>query len=335
MTSPKENRTGIDDRGVFLTRFARELLNVEHLTSRLDALGAEACDLVRCQVFFNYIQSGERLELAAYTGVDDALARGMSPLDLENTVCGLVAERGRPVVVENIFPSKHARTEMIGSLGVRAYASHPLFASGEVLGTLAFGTTVRPRFEPEDLILMAALADLLAMAVARSRAEDALARLDQELERQVHERTRVLTRQNELLQDRNTALQEMLSQVERAREEVESNLLHNARTLLEPALRRLGSGVAGARLREVELLRENLGALTSPLSNRLSSAAHGLSPREIEICGMIRAGMSTKEIAPQLGLAPSTVDTHRRRIRKKLGLGGRGVNLAAYLLSLE
>lgn len=338
MDAHVRNGTGAtrsEELAEFLARTARSLLDARPLTPEVQTLGVEACAMVRSQVFFNYMRSEDGFELAAWCGVDDRLARTLSPLNRETTVCGLVAARGRRVVVEDVFPAKHARTELISSLGVKAFACHPLSAAGEVIGTLAFGTTERVRFEDEELVFMESLADLLAMAAARQRAEAALSLLDRELERLVRRRTSALTRQTELLQDRNTALQEMLAQVERAREEVETNLLHNAGALLEPALQRLGAGVSGASLREVELLRENLKALTSPLSRRLSSAAHGLSPRELEICGMVRAGLSSKEIAPLLGLAPSTVETHRRRIRKKLGLTSRSHNLAAYLLSME
>jgi DNA-binding CsgD family transcriptional regulator len=35
---------------------------------------------------------------------------------------------------------------------------------------------------------------------------------------------------------------------------------------------------------------------------------------------MIGAGMNTRDIAPQLGISPKTVATHRENIKLKLGL---------------
>ena len=50
--------------------------------------------------------------------------------------------------------------------------------------------------------------------------------------------------------------------------------------------------------------------------NKLST----LTEREIEIIKLIKNGMTNKEIAEQLFLSPRTVETHRARILKKLGL---------------
>jgi tetratricopeptide (TPR) repeat protein/DNA-binding CsgD family transcriptional regulator len=46
-----------------------------------------------------------------------------------------------------------------------------------------------------------------------------------------------------------------------------------------------------------------------------------LTPTELRVCALIRCDLSTKEIAQMLGTSIRTVDTHRTRVRKKLGLG--------------
>lgn len=45
-----------------------------------------------------------------------------------------------------------------------------------------------------------------------------------------------------------------------------------------------------------------------------------LSPREREVLQLLAEGMTSKEIAAQLDLAASTVETHRKQIMAKLGL---------------
>lgn len=47
---------------------------------------------------------------------------------------------------------------------------------------------------------------------------------------------------------------------------------------------------------------------------------HELSLREIEVIRLIKAGLSSKEIASQLNLSTHTVDVHRHNILKKLKL---------------
>jgi DNA-binding CsgD family transcriptional regulator len=65
------------------------------------------------------------------------------------------------------------------------------------------------------------------------------------------------------------------------------------------------------------------------------SVIPALSAREMRIAVMIKNGMTSEEIASYLHISPETVKTHRRNIRKKLGLIGRGDQLRAYFRSLE
>jgi len=48
-----------------------------------------------------------------------------------------------------------------------------------------------------------------------------------------------------------------------------------------------------------------------------------LSPREAEIVACVREGLSNKQIARKLGIAPTTVKTHLERIFDKLGVRNR------------
>jgi DNA-binding CsgD family transcriptional regulator len=50
------------------------------------------------------------------------------------------------------------------------------------------------------------------------------------------------------------------------------------------------------------------------------SAVETLSDRELEVFEMIGRGRSTSEIAAQLHLSVKTVETHREKIKAKLGL---------------
>ncbi|MCB2376114.1 response regulator transcription factor [Hymenobacter sp. BT635] len=64
------------------------------------------------------------------------------------------------------------------------------------------------------------------------------------------------------------------------------------------------------------------GAATEPLLR-----LHRLSTREREVVGLIRAGLTTRDIADRLSLSEFTVGTHRRNIMHKLELP----NMAALL----
>lgn len=69
--------------------------------------------------------------------------------------------------------------------------------------------------------------------------------------------------------------------------------------------------VGDAGLREVTGVRK-----TTP-------PAAGLSSREREVLQRVAKGFSSREIAEQLGLKLKTVESHRNRLRTKLGVNGR------------
>ena len=46
---------------------------------------------------------------------------------------------------------------------------------------------------------------------------------------------------------------------------------------------------------------------------------------------MIQSGATSKDIADGMAISIETVQTHRKNIRRKLGLSGKDVNLYAYL----
>ena len=58
-----------------------------------------------------------------------------------------------------------------------------------------------------------------------------------------------------------------------------------------------------------------------------------LTPNDLKLCAYLRMNLSTKEIAPFLGITPRGVEIHRYRLRKKLGLY-RDVNLVEFLLNI-
>jgi two-component system response regulator NreC len=72
--------------------------------------------------------------------------------------------------------------------------------------------------------------------------------------------------------------------------------------------------------------------LVMPLDDmRRAGAEHWLTVREVEVLRLIALGHTSVEIARQLRLSPRTIDTHRARIHRKLGLATRA-ELVAYAL---
>ena len=73
--------------------------------------------------------------------------------------------------------------------------------------------------------------------------------------------------------------------------------------------------------------------------NKESLATHAslvttLSASELRIALMIKDGLTSDEIARRLHISSETVKSHRKNIRKKLGLRGSAERLQAYFESL-
>jgi PAS domain S-box-containing protein len=126
--------------------------------------------------FFNYlIEAGsQRMHLNAWAGIPEARAREIEWLESGKAVCGCVARDGCRIIAEDIGTSSDERTSLVRSLGIQAYVCHPLVYQGRTLGTLSFGTRARPRFTSDEIDLMRTIADLVATAMARKQAEDAV-----------------------------------------------------------------------------------------------------------------------------------------------------------------
>lgn len=84
----------------------------------------------------------------------------------------------------------------------------------------------------------------------------------------------------------------------------------------------------------LEIINNNLQEFVSPAGS-LSRLYEVLTPSEIQVAEFIRMGKTSKDIADALEIAQKTVENHRSRVRDKLGLRNRGINLRSYLMQLE
>jgi DNA-binding CsgD family transcriptional regulator len=138
------------------------------------------------------------------------------------------------------------------------------------------------------------------------------------------------------LEEVNTALRVLLNQRNEDKEELEEKVLHNVKELVMPYLEKLNEGVMDAKQKSyVDILASNLNDIVSPFSRSLSAKYLNLTPSEIQIANLLKLGKTTKEIADMLNVSARTVETHRKNIRKKLGLHSRKANLRTHLLAIQ
>jgi len=158
----------------------------------------------------------------------------------------------------------------------------------------------------------------------RKQAEEALRARKKELEIQSRN-----------LEEANTALRVLLKRREEDKTELEGKIMSNVKQLLMPFVERLkGSRLDDYQRGYIDVLESNLSDIISPFSTKLSSKHVGLTPTQLQVADLVRSGRTTKEIPELMNLSHNTIETHRKRIRKKLGLNA-GINLRSFLLSLQ
>jgi DNA-binding CsgD family transcriptional regulator len=138
-----------------------------------------------------------------------------------------------------------------------------------------------------------------------------------------------------LLQEKNIALKVLLKQREEDKNELEKNILSNIKSLIQPYITKLKRNNAKSEdIAYLNLIESNLEDIISPFSQKLSLNYMRFSEKEIQIANLIKDGKKDKEIMEIMNIAFDTVKSHRRNIRKKLGISGKGISLRNKLLSM-
>jgi PAS domain S-box-containing protein len=170
----------------------------------------------------------------------------------------------------------------------------------------------------------------------RVRAEKALQEAHNELEFRVKERTGDLEIKTKSLEEMNIAMKVLLKKREEDKTELENNVLTNVKELVMPFVDKFReTQLDGQQKTFLNIIESNLNEVISPFTRRLSLEYLSLTPTEIQIANMTKHGNTSKKIAKIMNISPRTVDTHKKNIRRKIGLKGKRANLRSYLLSLH
>ncbi|MCU0555322.1 MAG: LuxR C-terminal-related transcriptional regulator, partial [Syntrophales bacterium] len=168
----------------------------------------------------------------------------------------------------------------------------------------------------------------------QKKAEDEVAVYRERLEDLVKERTRELEEKTYILEELNAATRVLLRQREEDRKELEGRFVANMKNLILPYAEKLKSTRLDERQKSyLAIMETHLDEILSPLVKTMQR--HNLTPTESQVASLIKDGKPTKEIAAILGVAPSSIDTHRKSIRKKLDLKNSKVNLQSHLRAID
>jgi PAS domain S-box-containing protein len=143
------------------------LLAAEDPKSTIEELCATVMERLGCQIFLCVLVDAETANqrLLCCAGVPDEAARRVASLGHCEEVGGRVATGRDPIMGRDLLQSSAPHLAFMRSYGIQAYCCYPLRAEGRVIGALSFGTTTRPSFAVDDVELMRAIADQVAMGL--------------------------------------------------------------------------------------------------------------------------------------------------------------------------
>jgi PAS domain S-box-containing protein len=155
-----------------------------------------------------------------------------------------------------------------------------------------------------------------------------------EAEQTLQERTRELEVKTKSLEEINTAMKVLLKKRAEDKIEVEDNVMTNVRELITPYFKKVKkTDLDDHQKAFLSIIESNIDEIISPFTRKLSLKYLKLTPTEIRIVNLIKQGKTTKKIAKILNVSPRTIDTHRKNIRSKIGLGNKKENLRSHLMA--
>jgi DNA-binding CsgD family transcriptional regulator len=183
----------------------------------------------------------------------------------------------------------------------------------EVVYTIEMSALDEGPFLKEERLLINAVSERISNAIKRIRTEEEL-----RIERIS-------------LENKNIALKEVIGRIQEEKNEIARSVQANVDKIIIPIFSILENNADFKDTKILEFLKKNLQEVTSPFTNAISNRFMALSPVEIQICGYVKNGFSTKEIAQLRGVAIATICRHREHIREKLQLVNKNINLVTYL----
>lgn len=133
-------------------------------------------------------------------------------------------------------------------------------------------------------------------------------------------------------EEMNVTLRNVLKTIDREKEEMMLTISQKIVTNIIPSVQKL-TAEDNPEIRTIYsgIIKDLLAGLTEETGSLNSVNMAKLTKAEIQICQLIQSGSDSKEIAESMNISFDTVQTHRKNIRKKLGLSGRDISLFTYL----
>ena len=158
-------------RQQLLSKTMDQLLRVDDPRDVMQDIFESLRKSVGLDTFLDYdvMPDNSGIRMATWAGIPDPALEPLMFLQFGQALCGTSAVSRQPVIVDHLQSSSDPKASRMQAVGSTAYACFPLIVGDRLLGTLAFASNTRDSFEPDDLELLEAVSNYVAMAKERRR----------------------------------------------------------------------------------------------------------------------------------------------------------------------
>jgi PAS domain S-box-containing protein len=159
---------------------------------------------------------------------------------------------------------------------------------------------------------------------------------DVTLEKKLKESEAALQARTHDLEEVNSTIKFLLKQRDEDKTELAKQMLLNVKELVGPYIDKLKENLSDAKqLAYLNIIESNLNDVVSPFARKLSLKYSSLTPTEIRIAQFVKLGKTSSEMADLLNVSKRTIESHRQKIRKKIGIKNNKANLRSQLMSMQ
>lgn len=229
----------------------------------------------------------------------------------------------RSIVANNVFENEDLKELIevyINKIGASSMLDSAIRNGEKIIGVFCLEHIGQQReWSIEEISFAGVISDLLSQAHVIGEMKKAKKNLE---------------KKSVELEESNIALKNILARFEEEKKVTKENIATNIEKNIKPVIVELKNNFdISAEI--IEKLEIGVNNLSSGFYQKLARFKANLSPTEVKVCQMISAGYQGKEIADLLKISFSTVETHKKNIRKKLNLTGKSVNLKVFLEELS
>ena len=156
-------------RQKLLCETASGLLCAQEPTEFTNQLFHKLAEQIGLDAYFYYIvtDNPQTMRLVAHTGVSEEMIAQIDQVHLGEKICGTIAAKRHPIAIDNLQQSDDPQTETARSIGISAYYGYPIIVQGQLLGTISFASFTNSSFSHNEIGMMQAVCDQIAIASER------------------------------------------------------------------------------------------------------------------------------------------------------------------------